>query len=339
MDIIGIQEVNLKSTDDINLIKIPGYDIIYDNLIKTNNISRSAIIIKNTLNYKIRNDLTNQKDAHQAITVYITKKIKLNVHVWYRQWQEINLQGRIPNTKTTKSQKNRITETSKMFQKSIEEGETYILTDSNINTTFLNTPENQKPPMEKNNTPIMKIFQEQIINKGFTILNNENTKPNTKGESHIIDHILTSHPQLNVNTTTVKQHYSDHFMVTTNRLTKQQINTPRYTQTRPYNKIDYNTLCLNIANDPQIMLILNSTNIDEIAQGIIDLISHHLNSWAPLKTIQVKKKDSQPISEDTKTLIQRRDEAWDQYTTSKDQDTLRDYRHMKAKVNKSLKND
>ena len=185
----------------------------------------------------------------------------------------------------------------------------------------------------------MKIFQEEIINKWFTILNHENTKPNTKGESHIIDHILTSHPHLNVNTTTVKHHYSDHFMVTTNRLTKHQVNTPRYTQTRPYNKIDYNILCTNISNDPQLGVILNTTNIDEIAQGIIDLISYHLNSCAPLRTIQVKKKDIQPISEESRSLIQRRDEAWDQYVSTNDLDILRDYRHIKSRVNKSLKND
>ena len=128
---------------------IQGYDIIYDNLVNSSQISRSVIIIKNSINYKIRDDLTNSLDSHKAITVYITKKIKINFHAWYRQWQQINVQGRIPNTKSIKAQKLRIKATTKFFQKSIAEGETNILSDSNVNTKFINTPENQKPAKEK----------------------------------------------------------------------------------------------------------------------------------------------------------------------------------------------
>ena len=136
----------------------------------------------------------------------------------------------------------------------------------------------------------------------------------------------------------MKQHYSDHYKVTTNRLTKQQVHTPRYTQTRPYNQIDYEILYQNIANDPLIRVILNYTNVDTIAQNIINLITYHLEQNSPLRTLQTKKKNAQPISAETKQLIIQRDSAWNQYIVSSSPEDLRDHRHLKIRVNKSLKN-
>ena len=202
--------MNKREFDDMNQISIPSYDIILDKLINKNQLSRTRIIIKSSLKYQVREDLTNKEDSHVAITLYLTKTQKINFHCWYRQFQELLPTGRIAGTKTLKAQKHRIITTSKYFQKSKTETEIYILSDLNINTKHLNTPENQKPTTEKIQSPITKIFKEQIIEQGFTILNKDNTKLNTKREIHIIDHIKTNKPQHNINTTTHNKHYSDH---------------------------------------------------------------------------------------------------------------------------------
>ena len=125
-------------------------------------------------------------------------------------------------------------------------------------------------------------------------------------------------------------------MVTTNRLTKQQIHTPRYTQSRPYHQIDYISLCQNISNDPLIVDILNDPDVDSIAKKIIDLISFHLEQYAPLKTIQVRKKNNQTKSYETKQLILQRDQAWEQYLETSSIETLREHRRLKTRVTKQL---
>ena len=213
------------------------------------------------------------------------------------------------------------------------------MSDSNVNTLYLNTPENQKPKDERNISPIAKIFKEEIIQKGFTILNKDNTKPNTKNEIHIIDHILTTKPQHNINTTTIQKHYSDHYLVVTNRMTKVPIHNPRYTQTRAYHLIDYDSLNLHIANDPQLYQILLEHDPNIISQKISETIIHHLDRNAPLRIIQSKNKSDKFISSQTKTLILKRDQTWDEYIQTSCPDTLRQHRHLKKQVNKQIKTD
>ena len=107
-DIIGIQELNIRDTDNTDTLKIPGYHLITDNLINKNGLARAGILIKDSLNCQTRDDFTNKEDAHMAITVSITKKVKLNIHVWYRQWQELTNTGRIPGTKNIKKRESQL---------------------------------------------------------------------------------------------------------------------------------------------------------------------------------------------------------------------------------------
>ena len=67
----------------------------------------------------------------------------------------------------------------------------------------------------------------------------------------------------------------------------------------------------NIANDPLIRVILNDTNVDTIAQNIINLITYHLEQNAPLRTLQTKKKNSQPISAGNQTVDNPERFSWE----------------------------
>ena len=73
-DIMGIQELNLIDIDDTDLIRIPGYTLIWDNLIQSHGNSRAGLLINDSLKYQRIDDLTNQLDACIAITVHLTKK-------------------------------------------------------------------------------------------------------------------------------------------------------------------------------------------------------------------------------------------------------------------------
>ena len=76
IDICGVQELNLRKSDDINTLKIPGYKIITDNLMNITDLARSAIIIKKDIKFRHRPDLSSQQESHTVITVHVTKKNK-----------------------------------------------------------------------------------------------------------------------------------------------------------------------------------------------------------------------------------------------------------------------
>ena len=177
IDILAVQELNLRDDDVINTLKIDNYTLIHDQLLSKNGISRSGIFIHQDLKYKNRLDLTNKLEAHTAITLYLTKSKTVNIHCWYIQWQEIDKSNKIPGTGSTNAQKTRITQTIQPFKKSSKETETIILSDSNINTLKLTSPESQKSPQDKQTNKVSKILLNNLLNNGFTIMN---TKPTTK---------------------------------------------------------------------------------------------------------------------------------------------------------------
>ena len=88
-------------------MKIPDYTLVHDKLRDKNLVSRAGIFIHKSINYVVREDLSNQEEAHIVITAHITKSKQINIHSWYRQWQEVHDNNKIPETGTTKAQKAR----------------------------------------------------------------------------------------------------------------------------------------------------------------------------------------------------------------------------------------
>ena len=68
---------------------IPNYTLIEDKLKQSNGMARAGLLIHKSVKYSIRDDLTNQQEAHIAVAIHINKGKKLLVHSWYRQWQEL----------------------------------------------------------------------------------------------------------------------------------------------------------------------------------------------------------------------------------------------------------
>ena len=186
--------------------------------------------------------------------MYVQQSTKIiNIHSWYRQWQELTPQGRVPNTRSIKAQKSRICKTAEFINKSIDESETIVMSDTNVNTHYLFDPDNTKPTQEVQIKQITEIFKEKFIDKGLTILNKDNTKPNNSNKMVVIDHIMTTHPALTSNTTTIQSHLSDHFPVMTYINTKSPVHTPRrYSLTRKYKDLNYLDLANDINNDETI---------------------------------------------------------------------------------------
>ena len=333
IDILSVQELNLRKEDSLNTLKIDDYNLIHDQLLSTNGISRSGIYIKKDLKYKNRLDLTNSQEAHTVITLYLTKNKTINVHSWYRQWQEIDSNNKIPGTGTINAQKIRLTQTIKQLKKSSTETETIILSDSNINTLKITAPDSQKSPQDKQTSQVAKIFSNQLLNEGFTVMN---IKPTHKNST--IDHLTTTHPQKILNTSTINTHLSDHLLVMAMRTAKNQKRTPRYMIIRPYKDIIWDEMKRQFAADHRLVLLLSLNDPNQISLILTQVINDHLNYWAPTKRIQMRKK-TEILSEQTKNLITARDQDWRTYTLRPTPDNFRSYKHLKNSVKKSLKVD
>ena len=269
IDLLELQELNLRDDDNLEILKIPEYTLFHDKLRAKNGLSMAGFLVHNSLNYKCRDDLSNQQEAHVVITIYLTKSKRINCLSWYRQWQVVGKQGKIPDTGSIAKPKERITKTAEFFSKSKSENETIILSDSNINTNNINSPESMKTMRDKQTSQVSKMFSKSILMEGFVITNTSPTY-----NTSTIDHIITSAPVKMINTTTTNTHFSDHNMVTCNRLTNEPMRKPRFTTSRAYHLIDYHDMNLTINNDPRLTLTMSSNCPDIIAQTVRDVIRH-----------------------------------------------------------------
>ena len=76
LDILSLQELNLRSDNNINTLKIPNYTLVHDSLMDKTGLSRAGLLINESINYKVRKDLSCHQEAHVVITLYLTKNKK-----------------------------------------------------------------------------------------------------------------------------------------------------------------------------------------------------------------------------------------------------------------------
>ena len=291
--IIVIQEANILDKDDIKLLQIPNYRMELDNLILTNGMARLCMLIHEDIKYSRRLDLQNSIEPQITVTVYQSKQ-KINVIGYYRQWQTLMNNNRIKGSGSIKQQTERFNKTIKVWTKSIEETETIMLCDSNINTEKIHSTEEQKSSTDKALRPITTELIDKILNKGTAIMQTNYTRTDNKGKQQTLDQIMTTHPLKLHNTTTLEGMYSDHKMVTTYRQTKEPTYTPRYYQYRSYLEVSNNPLIFQevesfLRNHQQISEAETSTRPDECATLIQSALTETLDKFLPLKMIQTNK--------------------------------------------------
>ena len=330
LDILSVQELNVTTEDNLEILKIPNYTLIHDSLLESRGLARAGLFIHKDVNFTKRSDISNQEEAHVAVAVHLSKKKKKIVHAWYRQWQNIMNGKKIPATGTTVAQKERLRKTADLFLKSKALGETLILSDTNINTERIQVPESQKTSRDRQTSQVARILSSSILQEGFTPTNIAHTHKNS-----VIDHIFSNLPIKISNVNTSETHLSDHRLVTAFRSTKNPIRKPRYTTSRQYNKIDYFEMCQALNQDHRLYQIMQSDNTNEIAATLIQVIREHLDARAPKKIVQVTTMKTNP-SETTKLIMTNRDLAYHEFTNNPTMDNNREYKHLRAQTKKSL---
>ena len=97
-------------------VKFPGYNIEYNRLHISNTVSRSLVLIKNSISYTRRYDLENPYISSIWLNIKINRNHNLIACSYYRQWQlQKNLH--IPNSNSKNSQIDRYKIFSKQVQK------------------------------------------------------------------------------------------------------------------------------------------------------------------------------------------------------------------------------
>ena len=337
-DIFAIQEANLKSTDDIRLAQIQGYFLETDQLIKSKNLARTVMYISHQIRYKRLEELESKIEP--VIWIEIQKNggnKKIRIQNYYRQWQEMDLNGAIPETKSVKEQTQRFLKVIKIWSNQIllDQNEIISMSDTNINLNLNYSAPETLEYHDRKMIPLYRILNTQIFNLGASNIKTAPTKINHHKEYSYIDHLITNHPNKIIQPRVIKSGWSDHLITTFTRLTKNQILIPKYRIIRKFNDINWSQVKAEIQHDSRMKTILQSTDSQEIAENLIQTIEDNISSQAPLKRIQNDNKYPKFISNQTRETIKQRDQAL--LRTRQPNSTMDDTRQYKTLRNRTHK--
>ena len=92
----------------------------------------------------------------------------------------------------------------------------------------------------------------------------------------------------------------------------------------------------NILNHSEYIQTFHEKDPNRIAEGIKKIIQESLDPLAPIRRIQLSKKNTNRISDEARELLSLRDATYKQYKEMKNQDKYREYKNLKNFTNKKI---
>ena len=123
------------------------------------------------------------------------------------------------------------------------------------------------------------------------------------------------------------------------RSSKTKSTHPRYKITRDFTKIDWPSINTSLLNDLEMKRAAIIDDSDEVSEIIIERINKHLEDQQPIRKIQITDKPRNFISDDTKSLLKRKDDALARAKTTNDEDDFREYRHLRNQSHREITKD
>lgn len=336
--VISILEANHRQGDDMNAIKIDGYNTELDPLFKHGETSRTITYIQDNIKYIRRQDLEDIDTSIIWITIKTPNNKQLNIGTGYRQWR---LLGKGKETSTYLAQKERFEKITDKWNIAInEKTETIFMLDANFPGEMILDQQNIPNNPARHQTPLARMVIEKIIEKTNTVLmNKQTTYKQINKQARILDHVYTTNPEMVANVQTIDNGNSDHAIMIMNRLSKKPIFNPRYRSDRQWGIIDTNKVILDINNCQEIQDIQNLEDPTTISETIIDSLNKILDKQSRIKRVQISKRHKTFIKPETKDLIKARNSM---YKHAKETDSPTSwilYRQLRNKVTSLIRKD
>ena len=183
------------------------------------------------------------------------------------------------------------------------------------------------------------MLQDNILNKGASFIKTLPTKIYVKKDNTFIDHLISNRPHKMLSHQVLKYNFSDHLMVKFIISNKTLIHQPKYRLVRKFAQINWDTVNLEISEDPRIQLASVSTDVNMICDSIMDTICDKLDNQEPAKRIQISDKLPDFVSSETKSEIRKRDDASARAKTTKKDDDIREWKTIRNCVHNMIKRD
>ena len=327
-----INELNIKSNDNLSKNMFPNYNMEIDNLEISDLKSRTGILIHSDINYKRRRDLETQGTSTVWVQLTHPSRKPLLIQAIYRQFQRLGK----ANSDSAGAQYTRWEKIISKWKLAMEEKrEILVLGDLNLNTMRWETPLESMTSYEKLQKPMVDILREEILNKGFKILNGEPTRLKDTPDSKpaCLDLLMTNVVEKIASFQTGIPAFSDHTLQILTRKTKGISKKQKFIRMRSF--VNFN--CQEYKNNILDHYLYIETNYEQepnkIAQNIQTIIQDSLEILAPVKVVQLKPQKNRILSTKAKEALVQRDLAFMEFKKTNKQEDLRFYRNLKNSTN------
>ena len=336
--ILGISEANLKSTQDKQLSHLEDYTLHTCPTISNPNILTSRVVVytHKSLVVKLRPDLMCDQFSSIWMEVGLPHCKKFLVGQVYREWQLPN-QGGDRSSLSVQEQLNRWTLFLDQWERALDSGlEVHVLGDMNIN--HCNWTDESIPSSNqtyKLRSLITALFS-RIFPHGVSQCVRGPTRHFPGQVSTGLDHYFTNRPDKISDVRTQHCGGSDHMLVFAVRYAKAIKSSPKYIRKRSYKNFCPEQFVAAIQQLSWLDVYL-STDVNSAVQLMSDKITFILDTMAPMRTIQVRKKFAPWLSKATLDMMKQRDQLQKLAADTQHRDDWKKFKCLRNKINNRLK--
>ena len=334
-DISIITEANTGKEDPgqkLEISKLFDKFSIETNTVYTDKVSRIAVIIADTIDYTRRTDLENKQTPCIVIQVHISKQKSIFVVGFYRQWKLLDQTNPYPS-RSPCDQMFRFSLFRNIIDKiALEDKPTVILGDLNLDRFKDNDPYTRTDI--KDTLPMLDSL---LDDHSFTQHNWQPTRFRAGQRPTCLDLVISNCPTKIAEVNPVINNTSEHEGIKCKFSDSDYICPVQFGSSRRYNNMTKQNILSTIDHD-HYNSIFSISDPDVIAEAIIEVFTNVIDTLAPLKKFQIRKKS---IFQSQKTLDLRDEVSYlfKIFKRSNSQDDQRALKNARNRLSRSMKSD
>ena len=334
-EVLVINEVHLNMDDDQTILNIKGYRVETDSLMESQKTIRTMILIKDNINYTRLKKYEAKDESAVTISIGFYRHKRIILTGYYRQWQlPCNTQPR----KITE-QNERFKVQAELWGDMIDQNlgkEIHFLGDFNINAKIWAKNENEKKGNEKIYNTMSNLIKENILDKGFKLINSLSTR-RMGGSESLLDHYYTNKPSKIKSIQQIDDTSSDHSILIICRQMNITEAEEKYILTRNYSKINFEMVENEILDREEYFEVFESEDPHKISEKIISLINSALDNQSKIQKVKIPKHEEKYFSQKVEELLHRKKIVYEKvknFNKNEDKNELKNLKWLIKNVRK-----
>lgn len=339
-EVFIINEFNLNKDEDVNITNIDGYKLEVDNLMEKFDVNRTAMYIKNNINYTRVKEVECENESVITIKIGYKNKRKIILTGYYRQWTILHKDNDLKEkSKSISEQNERFEKQSNKWKKLIDEkmnNEVLIMGDFNLDALSWEKSEENKSNYEKTLNTMIGFMKHNLLDQNMSLMHKNITRVQGNNKS-CLDITLSNQPYKMKEIKLVEDTTSDHYLTIYDRLMNVNQAEEKYIKSRVYSAIDYEKINENLINSDRYWNIFNEENTDKIAEEIVQIINEELNKQSILKKRKIQNKEKEKYSKETINLIDKKNDIYKRIKKDNNIEDIREIKNIKVIIKKKKK--